>query len=374
MRTSSERRDRRRAAARPAPAAALTAAVAVLVAAAVFCAVSASLSATAAPAAATGKAGSFTVEKVEPKAPSLQDMQKEAATVRREMQRLQGEMRAVLRDYEATRAVLDGLNAQLVQTRLDLTRTQGQLEMQRTLLAERVSAMYKTGDATLLDVFVSSSSFSDLQSGLSFFQRIMEQDRRSESELEQLARQVERYAADLDGQRAQALEAEATIADQRADMEQKIAERRQLLERLVTRIEELVAPGLPAALAAAPPGGYNQLTWARALLLGMALPVTPSNVAAVTAWEMAEGGHWYNSAHYNPLNTTQPMPGATSMNSVGVKAYTSWQQGFAATVKTLRNGYYDGILAALQRGDDAFAVADAVAASPWGTGDFGRLL
>ena len=85
---------------------------------------------------------------------------------------------------------------------------------------------------------------------------------------------------------------------------------------------------------------------------------------------MAEGGHWYNTARYNPLNTTQSEPGATTMNSVGVKAYLSWQQGFVATITTLRNGRYGAILAALARGDDAQAVVDAVAASPWGTHSF----
>ena len=68
------------------------------------------------------------------------------------------------------------------------------------------------------------------------------------------------------------------------------------------------------------------------------------------------------------------MPGATVFNSVGVKAYTSWKQGLQATVITLRNGYYEAILAALRRGDDASAVAAAVGASPWGTGNFSRLL
>jgi len=58
------------------------------------------------------------------------------------------------------------------------------------------------------------------------------------------------------------------------------------------------------------------------------------------------------------------------MNSVGVKAYSSWAVGLRATVITLHNGYYDEILAALRRGDDAQAAADAVAASPWGTGSF----
>lgn len=63
-------------------------------------------------------------------------------------------------------------------------------------------------------------------------------------------------------------------------------------------------------------------------------------------------------------------PGATVMNSVGIKAYTSCAEGFTATVATLHNGLYGAILAVLQNGNDAVAVATAVAASPWGTGTF----
>jgi hypothetical protein len=68
------------------------------------------------------------------------------------------------------------------------------------------------------------------------------------------------------------------------------------------------------------------------------------------------------------------MPGATIFNSVGVKAYTSWKQGLQATVITMKNGYYDGVITALRRGNDASAVAAAVGASPWGTGNFSHLL
>ena len=116
-----------------------------------------------------------------------------------------------------------------------------------------------------------------------------------------------------------------------------------------------------------PAGDYTAQTWAVALLQRLGAPTTAQNIQAVTSWEAAEGGHWNNTAYYNPLNTTQDASGATAMNSVGVKAYTSWQQGLDATVKTLNNGNYAGILHALRQGNDANAVANAVVQSPWGT-------
>ena len=53
-----------------------------------------------------------------------------------------------------------------------------------------------------------------------------------------------------------------------------------------------------------------------------------------------------------------------------MQAYPSVQEGLAATVATLRGGQYGPVLAALAARNDAQAVADAVAASPWGTEPF----
>jgi hypothetical protein len=93
---------------------------------------------------------------------------------------------------------------------------------------------------------------------------------------------------------------------------------------------------------------------------------TAQNVRDFTAWETQEGGNWQNTAKYNPLNTTLNETGASAINSVGVKAYTSWQQGINATADTLKN--YPGIQAALKSNASPSAFSSAVASSPWGTG------
>lgn len=103
--------------------------------------------------------------------------------------------------------------------------------------------------------------------------------------------------------------------------------------------------------------------FAEALLRKIGAPVTPENLKFLDAWQKAEGG----SAD-NPFNTTQDAPGATRFNSVGVKRYPSVEVGLDATVKTLTNGRYGPILAALRQGNSAQEAARALAASPWGTG------
>lgn len=73
-----------------------------------------------------------------------------------------------------------------------------------------------------------------------------------------------------------------------------------------------------------------------------------------------------SQAGCNPLDTTEPWPGATGYNSAGVKNYASTADGLDATKATLENGLYGPVLSAGQQGD-AIAYVNAVATSPWGT-------
>jgi len=107
-----------------------------------------------------------------------------------------------------------------------------------------------------------------------------------------------------------------------------------------------------------------------AVLTGIGAPVNSKTVTFMRAWAKLEGG----SASWNPFNTTAPMPGATSYNSVGVRNYASRQDGITATIRTLVNSgkgtYYKGIIAALRRNDPRGAVA-ALVASPWSGSHYG---
>ena len=127
---------------------------------------------------------------------------------------------------------------------------------------------------------------------------------------------------------------------------------------------------LAASMTTSPASGYSPGAWAHSLLAAADLPATRCNRAAIEAWETAEGGAWQNSAQDNPLNTTMPEPGSWLVNGDGVRGYVSWASGLRATVATLGNGDYPSVVAALENGQNAQAVANAVADSPWGTNRF----
>jgi len=307
---------------------------------------------------------------------TLAGLQRQARGIRRQMRRLDAEMKTIYRRWVAAGARLDAITAELDQTRLQLAQAQGELDRQSALTGARLAAMYKMGEYGWLDVLVNTGGFADLQSQVDFFGLIGEQDRVDGTSLAQLATEVRRLEGSLDARRQDALAVENEIDGQRIALEDAIAQRQALLNDLTQQIRTLLSRRPHSALGGNVPthGPYTLLTWAEALLQRLRMPVTADNVAAIVAWETAEGGHWHNTARYNPLNTTQPMPGATAMNSVGVKAYRDWDQGFEATIITVHNGFYPRILAALRTGNDALAVAIAVGASPWGTGNFAGLL
>jgi len=100
--------------------------------------------------------------------------------------------------------------------------------------------------------------------------------------------------------------------------------------------------------------------FAKALIQRLGGEPTEGLASGIRAWIFQEGGHWNNKALYNPLNTTLEMPGSKKVNTVnkktgtGVQAYTSWEQGIDAVIKTLslnpqKNGY-DKIVEALTTG------------------------
>jgi peptidoglycan hydrolase CwlO-like protein len=320
-------------------------------------------------AAATGSSKTFSVTVIPPSLASLEGAAKEA---RKQMHALEDQLGPITAKYAESVAQEQQISAQLADARMRLDAAQSNLDAQSAIVGDRLVAVYKTGGYSWVDAFTGTGTLSDWQDRSTYLQLITAEDQQTVDGLAQIAKNIQTLTAFMDKQRQQAITIQASIDQQRLVLADKIAQRRAVLDGLVKQIKKILIaqrydPNVPIR------GKYTPVTWAAALLRQLQMPVTQDNVAALTAWEMAEGGHWNNTAHYNPLNTTQPEPGATSMNSVGVKAYVSWAQGFLATIVTLHNGRYDAILAALAAGNDASAVAQAVAASPWGTGNFSSL-
>lgn len=108
-----------------------------------------------------------------------------------------------------------------------------------------------------------------------------------------------------------------------------------------------------------------------AFLAGIGAPDNANNHTFVIAWM---GGESTNAAN-NPLATTQPANGATAFNTLSggghVWNYPNPQTGLAATIQTIKNGYYPGLLSNLQSGNlppQQIIDNNAGELGTWGTG------
>jgi hypothetical protein len=105
----------------------------------------------------------------------------------------------------------------------------------------------------------------------------------------------------------------------------------------------------------------------------LGFPLSDNNIRALVAVQAIEGGH-NNGASFNPMNTGQPMDGShvwhvlSPSTGFGIQAYTSWEQGIDATVKTLLNPKFDysGILKALGASAAPDETIRQWGLSPWG--------
>ena len=306
-----------------------------------------------------------------------------------EITALDDQLRADGGRYAADRQQLIQAQSQVAANQRQLRQSSRQLVIDRLQLGRRAVAIYMQPSASMLDVVLQADSFEQLLSDVELMDRVAAADAALVAQVRDAEGVLATVRSRLLGAQRQAAQVLVSLASQQTQIRATLATRRQALQnakaavrRILRRIALARAAAARAAEAAAAQaaadsaaallpssaaGAYTPTSWARALLRDARLPTSAANIAAVVAWEMAEGGHWLNAARYNPLDTTMAEPGASDVNAVGVKAYVSWAQGLAATLATLYDGDYGAVVAALQAGDDAQAVADAVAASPWGT-------
>ena len=117
-------------------------------------------------------------------------------------------------------------------------------------------------------------------------------------------------------------------------------------------------------------------TWAAGVLAGIGASVDAVNVDTLWAWSNAETAPYDLMRWKNPMNTTEPWPGARDSGAQpgphDVKIYASLNDGILATVATLENGFYSAILvnlrASLPRQQwGAYSTAGAELHA-WGTG------
>jgi cell wall-associated NlpC family hydrolase len=190
------------------------------------------------PAGATGKVKVLVAGKTPT---TLPELQRAAAGVRRQIRRLDERLEIAVERYNAGRARLDAIDADLTQARLQLSATEAELQRLQERLAERVAQMYKMGDYGWLEILLDAGDLSDAETQVSFFRLIREQDRLEQQQLQSLTAEVQAIETKIADRREEALEVQAELDADRALIEQQLAERQRILDGLDGRIKAILA-------------------------------------------------------------------------------------------------------------------------------------
>jgi peptidoglycan DL-endopeptidase CwlO len=172
---------------------------------------------------------------------SVDDLQTQARSVKREVARLDQRAEILTEKYNVARAELDALNIRLEQSRSDLTRAQQQLDAAQALRDARLVAMYKSGGYSVLDVLFNLTSLDDADTQLGYFRSINQADEDTVDRIATMEHQVEALTQQIDKDRADALKKEMGLRGQQAAIEDELAARQTLLADLDARVKKLLA-------------------------------------------------------------------------------------------------------------------------------------
>ena len=136
------------------------------------------------------------------------------------------------------------------------------------------------------------------------------------------------------------------------------------LEAPAVSQESYVASTGPETLIAS---GTNA-DWAKLVLINGGWPVTEQNVTFMLEWMREENGtdNWWN--RNNPLNNGHGSGGGSGLGSYDSLVTAAWY----AADNLRKRSFYAAVVAALEDGTSAHAVAQAIWASPWASSHYGN--
>ncbi len=151
-------------------------------------------------------------------------------------------MEHAIEAYNLANEKLKAIRRDLARNRVDLAIAKGNLRRSERALANRVVAIYTSGESdSTLDVLVGSRSLVDIVDGLEAVDRVSEQDTEVLGDVRSFRKQVQRRRAYLKNARARQAQLVAERAAHKASIESQLAERQSMLSSIRSEIAAIRA-------------------------------------------------------------------------------------------------------------------------------------
>lgn len=144
-------------------------------------------------------------------------------------------------------AQIDQKQDQIDQKQGEIDQKQAEIERKQEILGARMSASYKAGPLSTLDLLLSSATFDEFTSNIYYLDKVTESDREMIDEVRALKEELEAQKAELESEKAELEEQKAELEDlqeeQRAQLEEaraKQQESQELVDNLSAEVQELM--------------------------------------------------------------------------------------------------------------------------------------
>lgn len=157
---------------------------------------------------------------------------------------------AAFQELEDNQAKLEDTKAQISTTEEEISQKQAELDAAQSTLSDRVSADYKAGGVSIVDLVVGSTSASDLVSRIYYANKVASSDAQAIQEVQSIQAELDQKKSDLQTQQAQQQQLVDASQAKAAEVQQKQADHEAYVQSLSADVQQALAEEEAARKAA----------------------------------------------------------------------------------------------------------------------------
>jgi murein DD-endopeptidase MepM/ murein hydrolase activator NlpD len=173
-------------------------------------------------------------------AATLEQKQAEARRVQQQIDELKAQGQRVAEEYNAALTELESIRILVNENKEKLNKAQGDFQRAKTILQNRLRAIYMLGDVSSTEVLLESASIDDLLNRYDYLRYISGKDLDIFNRVRELKEEITRRQLELEEQEARQRQALAMVQQKQMEVQASIAAQQKLLSSLNAEILQLL--------------------------------------------------------------------------------------------------------------------------------------
>jgi len=174
-------------------------------------------------------------------ADSISDKKEQARQVEQQLSSLQAELNRLTAELNQTETRLAAVQASIETNEVELQAAEAEYERWQGILAERLVAMYKQGNASAIDVLLECDDFDTFVNSYDYMSRIGNHDAEAILATENLMAEIRVRRAELENAKAEYQAYSNSLESQRSGIQSKLNEQKALLAGIDADVASLLS-------------------------------------------------------------------------------------------------------------------------------------